>query len=152
VSATFYYEAKLASALGLKRDELKFVRGDSLQKNLDWQMRGRDVVLSESGLAALKNYLGLNLNGVDLSGCAVEPDPQKNGAPAVLADLVVKIVYANPRLLLATTTADDGASREVRVRVKNNLNFRPRMTIKARQIGPDLYQQEGRCPRFPGRY
>jgi len=40
----------------------------------------------------------------------------------------------------------------VRVKVRSNKNFRAGMTFKARHLQEDLWELEGRCPRFRGRW
>jgi hypothetical protein len=69
----------------------------------------------------------------------------KNGDGAV--DLIVKRLFPNRRLLEAYN-----GDQVVRVRVRDNANFRPKMPLKAKHAGGEFYELLGRCPRFPGRY
>lgn len=139
-----YAEAAIALTVGLTRDEIRTARDRNLEKNVDWQMHGRQVVWTQAGL---NNAIDLDLVPSADYAIAIVDEKKLPGVPD-LQELQVKRVYPNPRLLLATLPNGD----EVRVQVKTNLNFRPRMMIKARCVEGTLYQLVGRCPRYPGRY
>jgi hypothetical protein len=146
----FYLESKVADRLALPRETLTQLRASILKKEEGhWQMQGRDVVLSEDGLLALRLHLDLDGNE-DFSDCEADPEKKENGA----VELIVKKVFPNRLLVEATTPSGE----PVLVRVRDNRNFRPKMKLKARQPNPEgtgtaaYYQLEGRCPRYPGRY
>lgn len=71
-------------------------------------------------------------------------------APA-LRELVVRKIAWNPSIVMAWDAATE---REVRVRVRSNVNFRPGMVLRARapEQADGLWFMEGNCPRWPGRY
>lgn len=169
-----YQERDVAEILGLSRDEFRHVRSDVLKKKKEWRLEGRDVVLTATGLEKILAHLKAVLRGapddLDFSRALVHPltspasAPEKNGsanpteekespagsapAPNDLVQLTVRRVYPNFRLLQAATPAGE----LVDVRVRNNQNFVPKMTLQAR-LGPGgKYEMEGRCPRFRGRY
>jgi hypothetical protein len=81
-------------------------------------------------------------------------DPSSQDRPAIapekpaLVKLTVRKCWPNYKLLEAATPAGE----LVTVRVNNNKNFRPNMTLQARLSAAGKYEMEGRCPRSPGRY
>lgn len=173
LASPFYSEKKFADKLGITRVEMRIIRKTVLTKKRDWTIAGRDIVLSQAAISMVLEYLRNTSNAelpADFTDCLsgllppLPPasrrrgqDPGTNDAgekqtppPAAQAaqELIVKRVYPNPRLLLAL--APDGA--DVRVRVRNNQNFTPKMKLLAVPIGDGLYQMQGRCPRYKGRY
>lgn len=159
MSELLYLEQKVADRLGISRRDLKSVRDEILEKETGWRIHKRDVALTLSGLESVLSHLRLSDRGLDFTECAVPVNSEKkDGAEDIatkehphvngLTELTVLRTYPNPRLLQALT--DDGGL--VTVGVKTNLNFRPKMKLKARLIKAGRYELEGRCPRFPGRY
>lgn len=144
----WYYEARLGELLGLKTEDLRFLRTDLLEKEKGWDLDGRDVVISQQGLDQLLEFMGSStaqkFDRIDFSSA------EKKEGPA-LTELVVFKTFPNPRLLLAKMIADP-LQLPVNVQVANNLNFRPGMKLKAKQLRPGVFRMEGRCPRYPGRY
>jgi hypothetical protein len=141
----WYSESLLASRLTVTRTSLENFRKGALQKD-DVKKIGRALFISEAALKKLLRELGSE--ELDCSECL-----EKNGAAQDgVVELVVTRVFTNPRLIQAVT--DTGEL--VLVSVARNENFRPNMTVKAHTPGPlpapQLYQLEGRCPRFPGRW
>lgn len=153
----FYSEKKLAEKIGLARGRLRELRLQCVKPE-DIQRDGREVAVSEKGLGSLLEMVRATRNHPippDFDDCLMVPEKNNGPGPAApaapaaqLEELIVKRVFLNPRLLLATAPS----GREVRVRVRNNQNFVVKMKLKARPIGYDFYQMEGRCPRFKGRY
>jgi hypothetical protein len=140
----WFVESKLAERLGLTRDALEEFRKRHLKKEGDWKRENGHVLLRES--AVKKMLARLDAPNFDYSACA-----QKNGADDDLRELAITRVFPNPHLIEAR---DPETNELVRVSVPNNVNFRPRMTLKARPVarGAHLYRLEGRTPRFPGRW
>lgn len=154
-AARFFHEGQVAEKLGLPRDTVAYVRSAILKKEEGhWELRGRDVVLSWAGLSALLAHVFVERDPdptLDFTDCEVTAE-KKDG----LVELTVKRLFPNRNLLQATLPGAGGEpEHDVTVRVRDNVNFRPRMKLKAR---PDttgrsaFYQLEGRCPRYPGRY
>jgi len=145
MTVQWYSEALLAPHLGVTRNALDDFRKASLKKN-EAKKFGRQNFISDSALKKLLARLGSQ--GLDCSDCLMH---STNGAVAVV-ELVVTKVYPNPHLIQA---ANENGQR-VLVRVQKNKNFRPRMKVKARPPNeppaPQVYQLEGRCPRFPGKW
>lgn len=172
-STVIYYERVVGELLGISRPELTWLRKEHLKKNKGWRMEGRDVVLTQAGLDDILVRVRASHNAaggaeINFSPARVPvpapapPPPQKKGRgirghlllcdrarpPAELVTMTVTRCYPNFRLLQARMP--DG--QEVDVRVKNNKNFVPRMTLKARLNADGKYEMEGRCPRTRGRY
>jgi hypothetical protein len=142
---SWYLEERLAPHLDVTKNVLEKFRADVLQKK-DWRQTDRGIELSPPALQKLLEALGSP--DLDCSAClatAAEPEP---------LELVVTRVFPNPQLLECAMTVNGAAAEKVRVRVPDNRNFRPRMTIKAvpDPVFPHLYKLKGRCPRFPGRW
>lgn len=133
---------------------MRLIRKTVLKKNTDWTIIGRDIVISQVALEKVLEFLRNTSNATlpaDFTDCLVNGAGEKQTPPAAgqeAQELIVKRVYPNPRLLLAI----DPAGADVRVRVRNNQNFVPKMKISAVPIGDGLYQMQGRCPRYKGRF
>lgn len=166
---TWQFESVVAKNLGLARDVLAAYRKNSLEKNLDWRIHRKQVELSRDGIKKIMDSLLMAPDPVTLSTALgtsppaaapmttaqpKEPAPPANGPPQPekLVELQVVKIYPNPRLLRARTAEGE----LVTVAVPKNRNFRPLMRIRARQPGAppavQIYQLEGRCPRYPGRW
>lgn len=140
----FYYESKVADKLELSRDDVRFLREDALKKEKgDWCQPGRDVLLSEAGLRIILDIVGYTAPIENFSDCLTTEKTEP-------VELTVIRLYPNRRLLQAS----NDELGEVTVRVSDNSNFRPTMTLKAIPPAPGkaaVYQLAGRCPRYPGR-
>ena len=147
MSAAWYSEKLLIDRLGISADAILQFRQS--QKKTDVKKSGRAIFISEAAVKKLLEDLGSPQR--DVANCAL----QENGEtpPPQILELTVYRIFPNPRLILATR--DDNGDI-VRVMVPNNVNFQPRMKIKARPPhkteGPQLYRLEGRCPRYRGRW
>ena len=148
-SVEWYSEKTLTGRLGIT-DSAMSQYARALKKSERKKHEGKWFIHATAAEALLK---GLGSNGIDISDCALE-NGQEPAAPA-LVELTITRIWSNPRLLQATR---DDTGESVRVRVPKNVNFQPRMKIKARipvngAEGPQpLYILEGRCPRYRGRW
>jgi hypothetical protein len=156
-----YSEARLAAHLGLARDDAKLLRKKTLAEGVHWQKKAGEIALTRAGVKKLWAALKAGPSTIDLSACLMLPR-EKNGAAseplrlpeaptfARPAQLIVKKIYPNVKVLLAT----DQAQRDWRVIVGNNTLFQPRMTLPAVPCPahPGYYQLVGRLPRRKGRW
>lgn len=143
-----YLEALLAPHLKIPKKELAAFRLAHLKKT-EWQQAGSRIQILQAGLDKILEKLAAE--GLDCSCCLDVPETVTT-APL---ELVITRVFPNPNLLQCLKPAEgDTPAQTVQVRVSNNRNFRPRMTVRARPDPnfPHLYRLEGRCPRFPGRW
>ena len=166
-TAPLYLEQKISAKLGLSRDAFRHVRREVLTKGRDWSEIERHTVLTAAAVQRVLEYMQKGSHAaqapLDFSDCLYSAAPAKNGAPASaepgeeqqlapeappLVELTVFRIYPNRGRLIAT----DPEGARVDVRVLNNRNFRPRMTLRGRIEKPGVYVMEGRCPRYPGRY
>jgi hypothetical protein len=165
-----YAEDKMAEYLGVSRDSLKAFRADLLEGE-DWACEGNRIRYSEDGVLRLLDLMGLDLPKKRAKGSAghsisslldcarlshpTDQDSQKNGAPEVFDLRVVKIT-SNRKILFASHTAGTfpGSTENnlVRVKVRDNSNFRQDMILQAVWLEEDLWELAGRCPRFRGRW
>lgn len=144
-------EKDVAEALGLSTRHLSEIRkknAAALPEGEAWQRDGQRIHWTTPGIAALTALLSLE---------------KKEGAPepaAPLPDLVAVVVdriVPNPRYLLVRkkNAAGVGEGDLLRLRVNSNRNFLPGMIVeRCRPVpgSPDLYEHEGRCPRWRGRW
>lgn len=151
-----YLESAIAARLGFTRKDLKIVRRQLLRRDYDWCLRLSRIVITAPALASVLDYLMEKtpdmprLQGVaDFADCLLEPATDKNKKNG-LVQLTVSRLMRNPRLLLALTPPP--AQKAVTVRVRQNINFRPHMTLQARLTSNGMYEIIGHCPRFPGRH
>lgn len=132
------FEDDIAQQLGLNRDEMRNLRKKHLVEGVTWMRENKRTVITAEGVTIIKTALGVS----------VEHAPEKKAPGEELT--VLRIPSRNTRIL----EAEKKDGRRVRVRVHNNVNFVPGMTIRARTDGPyeDVMTLEGRCPRFRGRW
>lgn len=69
-----------------------------------------------------------------------------------VVDLICMRMPMNRHIVLARMKDAPRTAALVRVRVRDSSNFVAGMELQARHLGADLYQFEGRCPRYHGRY
>lgn len=155
-TSPLYLEQKICDTLGLDRDDMRAIRKEALTRNEDYGQRGREVVLCAVGLVKLLGFLrekGAAIpSDADFSDC-MHPSAKKEDPATPPTEEPIEMVvirkYPNDRLLLCR----DPQGASVNVRVKNNENFRPEMSLRARwDATKTAYVMEGRCPRYPGRY
>lgn len=154
-----HVESELAELLGVAQDVLKAQRKALLlTRGADWDLVKNAVTYTEA--AAKKILAALQAGSPPAEPAAVDPAtigepaeppalPEK-AAPAIVDALCAKLPR-NRRIIIARL----GAGREaplVRVRVKDSSNFRVGMELKARHLAADLYELEGKAPRFPGKF
>lgn len=153
MSAVWYSEILLAGHLEISLGAMHQLR-TSLKK-AEVKKHNGGFFIHEKAAQRLLDDLGSP--HLDISACALQAD---NGQqpPAEIVELIVTRVFPNPRLILAKFPDDtsNDVRNQVRVKVPNNINFQPRMKIRARRPlnpnGAQLYVLEGRCPRYRGRW
>ena len=143
---TILTETALADELGVTRAILKNLRekhAADLPPGEAWRKDGTVIVWTLEGRAALLRLLELE---------KIAPMPPALPQTPDYVHLVVTRVVRNPRIVLAERK--EGPPGEVRLRVRDSANFRPGMVCeKCRPTGtPDLFNLEGRTPRFRGRW
>jgi len=144
-------ESAVADQLGIPASSISDLRkknAAALPEGTAWARAGaRRVVWTTEGIAALEGILEL----------------EKKSAPAarpVLPDCVVMVVnrvVPNPNFLIVQkkNAAGEADGPLLRLRVKSNHNFMPGMTVEHCRPVPasaDLFNHEGRCPRYRGRW
>lgn len=175
MSATLFLHAErdLAEALGIPQKKLRSVRQDDLTVDRDWATVGGEVRYSEDGRAALLAALKItppaehsapkNSPGDVPPPPRAEPDGGEHGfalAPGTLAallrpapgtpeDLVCVKCYAPNRRMLEAKRKNGDA---VLVRVKDNRNLKPGMTMKCRFAEGRMWELAQRLPRWPGKW
>lgn len=140
-----YCEKKLAKKIGVTDDDLRFAR-EALQPEVDWQVHKKMIVFTAVGLPHLLEFIRATLAETvpaTFEDCRI--DAGTNGAAI---EMEVVRIYPNRRLLQARTTT----AELVNVRVRTNVNFVPKMKLKARLESGTTWEMEGRCPRTKGRY
>lgn len=148
MTAVWYSESLLAERLGITASAMsQYSR--ALKKNERKKQDGCWFIHETAADALLK---GLGSADMDIATCALQENGQEPPAPTIV-ELTVSRIFNNPNLI----EAEYGDGKKVRVKVPKNVNFQPRMTIKARipvtATGPyPLYILEGRCPRYRGRW
>lgn len=144
-------ESDLCSALGFERHAVHALRreGVLVQEGRDWhrEEKTRHVFWTAQGQEALRALLGVN--GAEAKKNGQEEADGAQAAPVCL--LVAGVPKMNRRILVAKKK--EGGD-EVRVRVRDNINFMAGMEIWARAdtLYQDVYTLEGRCPRYRGRW
>lgn len=168
MNTSYQKEADVAQQLGISRDEVKQLRGQSLKLGHDYMTVKGETVITNSGMAKLVKSIGrigraakgalaqfgIGSIATPPEEAAASPGPRQGAALPQIDNssaLPLKIVRrpVNLRIVYAQLP-NEGAI--VRVRVKTSIKFVPGMTIEARQIEGDLYQHVGRLPRFRGKY
>ncbi len=144
-----FAEERVAEVLGVPREEVRAWRKANLVEGRGFVRAGREVELTQAGLDSVMDALGLEKK----EGGTVGPEALRF-EPAEPVVLVVVRVPRNPRIVLAAEKKEGGAvGREVRVRVRDNRKFVPRMEIRAQATNAEgVYQLAGRGPRYRGRF
>jgi hypothetical protein len=150
-------EAHVAGALGISRDHIRYLRKTFLKEGEHWAYVKKRVMLSASALSILAQKKALPYPTTEFSekaqGEAVAAQRLLLPAP-FKGTLVAWSSPKNTRILLAYFPGTDPNNRLnlVRVRVRDNQNFVRGMEFKARHINEDLYDLEGSCPRWRGKF
>lgn len=161
---TWIEEGDLALEFGFSRAVLTDLRSHVLEEGADWKISKKRVLISPAGVAKLQKNLAEEPENE-------APEPENTG-PALLTLaqgenghgeaagsgnealllVVSRVPGINRRILCAKRKEGDDA--ELRVRVKDNQNFMPGMEFRARPdpIYADVYNLEGRTPRYRGRW
>lgn len=136
-------EADLQKDIGVSRDKLRWIRR-GLEAGVHFLKEGRSVVYTELGIVAVRGKIAEELGA--------EPKDVADGTNGTdgprIEELTVVRTVRNPRIVIAALSQDG----EQRVIVRSNENFLPRMKLRARWLHDDLWQLEGRCPRWRGRW
>lgn len=132
-------ESDLPERYGLTRPVVAGVRTRFMAETVHWKKEGREILLNAAGLALFEEKIGIE---------------KKEAAPVKeVVELKVVKVPRNPKMLLAGTL--DGARKDLRVRVKNNKNFKPGMKLvgcTAVDAEKGYYELKGKPPRRPGKW
>jgi len=149
-------EADFARALGLAKEDIRELRKRHLMPG-EFELGRRGMCLTPAAAEKLRLACGapeMALIAPEKKG----PEKKEGGADMALpwdqrpvVTLYVQRCPANSRIVEACLEPDLSGD-VVRVRVKANVNFIPRMALKAKQEAQSLYVLVGRCPRFRGRY
>lgn len=148
-------ESHLPATFGLNRNELRRLRQEYLNPDVDFRIEKKRVEWLPCGVEKIREILKLDVG---------KSAPAESVAqPAMLPEPEILHVW-NPRLknkkiLLAYRPGTDpnDAKNLLRVRVRNSDNFvrfvngKP-MELKARHIQADLYELATPCPRWKGRW
>lgn len=167
-----FKEEEVAKTLGVTRGEIKKLRAAHLQEGADWEVQGRDVVLTDDGLTRLQDAIArLKVKAAEkeqatqneLHAMYEEQSAQHVSKimPEVLQGILQKVqenrkaekmkvlkTFRNPRIMECAT--EEG--KVVRVRVRSSENFLPGMELQAFHEQDDVYTFEGRCPRWRGKW
>jgi hypothetical protein len=144
-------EAQVALDFGFAREVVSELRARILSPALEWILYKKRILISEQGLEKLRSALGAP-EGKKEGGAAPAFGDGENGQDGAARDepvaLTVTMVPRNRHILLAKK--EDGT--EVRLRVRDNVNFLIGMQCRGRHAHEDVYDLEGRAPRFRGRW
>lgn len=175
-----FEEKRLAKVLGLARDTLRMARS-ALEEGPDWRLGHGRVLYSKKGVMRLLDALGVRLpekkarqrNGATLarvlqaSQFGPAADQKPTSAAAVLwrpqeQELeVVRVYPKNRHILLARPCSETLGPKghpyldpdgNVRVRVRTTEKFCEGMRMVCQHVEEDLWEFDGRCPRWRGRW
>lgn len=135
-------ESDVALKLGLSRGRLARARKYHLKRGEHWEQEpGCPILYAQSGIDLAASVFNIHHKvEVPSNGHTHEPE-----------ELTVDWAnFPNNRIIRAKTSE----GRVVHVRVKSNVNFTPKMTIRAKPDAGNnnVYEYIGRYPRFRGRF
>lgn len=141
-------DAELARDLGLAPADVRALRQE-MREGVDWQYVGRKVMWNQCGLEKLRKKLATG----------VEDQEWENRQERLLVYRAGEWVK-NPGVVLCYRQDTDPTvpANQIRVMVKSNVNFRPRlfngqpMALEARLESDGKWRLVGRCPRWPGKW
>lgn len=135
------WQSQLPNRLGVSIDAIR-EKKRALAEGADYVRDGNRVLFCLEGVRRLMTLLAEKDGGGGFPARVLMlPAPRE-------IELTVTKVCANFHILECSFS---GVLETFRVRVQNNRNFVPRMTIKARVEG-SYYILVGRIPRFRGKY
>lgn len=148
-------EIELCQILGVSRCDIRKIRAEDLSEGPHWFKEGKYIYITPEGVAKMKTRLQTGpadenaaVPHEDL--CARKPAPiiqQPSGKRRGTA--VVNRVTPNKRIVECTV---DGVAKQ-RVMVKDNKNFIPGMIMQVVKLRDrDMWELEGNCPRWKGRW
>lgn len=142
-------EACLSEETGVSRELLRGLREKKLSA-ADWARGSRGQIVWEmSGVrAAVEDFPEMAVVLKKFEQGAERQDAPQAGLKAV--DGIVTRKFANPRILEALVNGNE----LIRVKVRDSKNFIKGMSIRVvpPKVKTALWQLEGRCPRWPGRF
>lgn len=167
-----HWESRAGAALGLNRDELRYLRGQHLVEGLDWALVSRRVCLTDGAVKKLSAAV-LAAAGAPIIPEAGEPSvgeetgrggamtealpTEKMARPVTALFVVWRERFLNDQVIECFPLGTDGraAQNRVLVRVRTAKNF---ARVHARTGEPFLVEcrnEDGkwvavRCPRFKG--
>ena len=156
-------EAALAQSLNLNRKKISALRGTALHRGEDWSHEHGEVRYSDTGRERLLALLAVSpappaeAEPVAAGAAPAEhlaPKKSEEAAPAptspaTTADIVLVRLYPLNRRI-AQGRLESGAL--VRVRVRDNRNLTPAMTMPCRHLGADLWELTHALPRWKGKW
>ena len=162
VEEMLYPEKLVAEVAGLTREVMKNARG-TLEKGRDWGRKRTMVMFTETGLRNVAAMLGLEqevmerirervqarTEGNDSTAPAEvsTKDDKKGGSCPGETDIELVRLYPNRRIVGGRLDGE-----VVRIRVKDNRNFRRGMILPCRHVQADLWECTRRSPRRRGKW
>jgi len=154
-------ERELAERLGVRQEVLKRIRKRRMKRGTHFDLVKGAIRYAEAGVAIVQQELGA---GGAKKGAprgeeqAVRDDrrwrrvfllPRRAESLRARVERVAvfKKTFRNPHIIQCECQGE-----LIRVRVRDNRNFRKGMEVPCRQVKGDLYELTRRCPRWPGRW
>ena len=142
-------EADLARELGLSKEAIRELRKQHLLAG-EFELGRTGTCLTPAAADRLRLACG-SPEKKEAENFEKKGGPDLAGDLRPVVTLYVKRCPVNRKIVEACLKADLTGD-VVRVRVNTNVNFIPRMEMKARREAWSMYVLVGRCPRYRGRY
>lgn len=141
-----YWEARIATWLGLPRPRLARLRKRALREGEHWLVMQQEIVFTAAGIQQVRDLLS-SLGELKPRTEEAAEDPQAPAGPPEKALAVVVKLFPNTQLMQAKVGEELGL-----VRVRDNRNFMAGMKVAVVRAPQNrLWQYTGRLPRSRGR-
>ena len=142
-------EQKVATETGIPRDVLKKFRAEELTRDEDFALVCKSIKYSNAGLAKIRTKFSLPVEMPEKEKSPALPGKEVDGGPVQCMAVVIKTYTLNTRIMDAALP--DG--KTVRIRVKDNKNFVPKMEVPVRPTpNPQIWELTRPCPRWRGKW
>lgn len=163
-----FWESHVAVRLGVAREKIALLRGTQLQEVVDFTRQGNAVVYTAGGLARLTALVARaapqdaaetppavsTLPAAQIASTpTAQPAPSLGGCQPERARVVVVRTLPNRKMMFVRRADYAKDAPTFIVRVKDNLNFHPRLApFEVRRAADGQWLYLGRLPRSLGRW
>lgn len=146
-----YVERDLATEFGLAPSILKTAR-KGLGRDIDWAVIRGFISYSEEGRARLMVALKITAKASEAADPVPPPPAPAEEAPRAAEPVVEELICLKRYPINRRIVEAKRGPEVVRVRLRDNVNMRPGMAMRCRQVDGTLWELVQKLPRWPGKW